>query len=113
MFIITKSNAGCRVFLKFNGTFRGELVPMIFQRLCAYNIGCLNLNEEQPILVPSGPNSFYHLLACQNEFDPQCTGIEYSLFSSSMHKELTKHGRSCMQNNQVLIKSHPEIEEKL
>ena len=34
------------------------------------------MNEEQPILVYWWPNSFKHLLACQNEFDTQWTNIE-------------------------------------
>jgi hypothetical protein len=28
----------------------------------------------------------------------------------SMHQKLTEHGRSCMQNNQLLTKSHAESE---
>ena len=32
---------------------------------------CLNLNEEQPISVHQGPNSFLHLLTCQNKLNPQ------------------------------------------
>ena len=37
---------------------------------------CLNLNEEHLISIHRGPNSFQHLLAYQNEFDPQSELIQ-------------------------------------
>lgn len=45
-------------------------------------------------------------LACQNVFDPKWTKIVNSLFKSlSIHQKLTEHGRYCMQENQLPIKS--------
>ena len=55
-----------------------------------------------------GPNSFYDHMAGQNEFDPQWTYIDCSLFKPPNSK-LSKHGRCCMQNNQLLTKSHDEL----
>jgi hypothetical protein len=58
----------------------------------------LCLNEEQPIAVYWGPNSFYHCLACGNECDPQWTRyriffVQTSSLPPSMHKKFTEHGR--------------------
>ena len=50
------------------------------------------------------------------EFDPQWIDSECSLFKrphdlQHMHLMLTKHGRFCKQNNQLLIKRHDELKD--
>ena len=48
---------------------------------------------------------FWHLLACQNEIgnEPiQNVFIQTSTLLPSMQSKITKHGRCCMQNNQLL-----------
>ena len=53
----------------------------------------------------------------QNEFDPQWTDIESSLFKPlhrpSMPPRLTKHGNFCMQNNQLGTKILVELTDNM
>ena len=64
--------------------------PQHYLRACSTNLpdilgaGC-KITNSQPNFMNSvvaylGPNSFQHLLACQNKFDPQWTNIEFSVF---------------------------------
>ena len=58
-----------------------------------------------------------NLLACQNEFVPQWTDIGSSLCKPShslpAHHKITEHGRCCMQNYQLLTKSHLDLKHNL
>lgn len=58
-------------------------------------------------------NSFYHLLACKNEFDIQWTDMECSwlnLHITSEHAlELTEDGRCSTKNSQPLTRSPIEL----
>ena len=69
----------------------------------------LNLNEEQPILVRWGPNSFEHHLACQNELDPEWTTIECSL--PKLHTT-SKHAPTTYQAWKVLYAKQPTPDKK-
>ena len=51
-----------------------------------------------------------------NEFDPQWTDLECSLFKpphdlQRMHLKVTKHGRFCKQKNQLPTKTHDELKD--
>ena len=77
---------------------------------------CGGLNKEHSISVHWGSNSFWHATRCQNEYDPQWTDIECSLFKpphdlQHIHHDYTKHGRFCKQNNQLPFKSHDELKD--
>ena len=55
---------------------------------------CLNLNEEQPILVHQGPNAFLHLLTCQIKFSPLMN--QYRMFLAQTPHYL--HLQACTKN---------------
>ena len=75
----------------------------------------MNLNEENPILVHLRAKLILAPLCMPKRVRPSMN--RYRMFvqtftlPSSMHQKLTKHGRYCMQNNQLPIQSHVEIED--
>ena len=73
-----------------------------------------DLNEEQHILIHWGPISFYlHLLGYQSKpiWNVLCPNLHSPHYLQACTKKLTKHGRCCMQNNQLPTKSHVEVED--
>ena len=78
------------------------------------SVWTFKLNEEQPNSIPWGPNTFWSLSTCQNEFDPHWTYVEYFVFElfAYLHEcnEILRNieGLVCKINNQFHTVSHDE-----
>ena len=70
---------------------------------------CGGLHKEYSISVHCGPNSFWHLLACQNEFDPQWIDKENSY--SNIHTD-SKYEPKAYQTWEVLYAEQPTPDQK-
>ena len=114
-----------RVILWPYGTVQPELVLYEFNRLfCVqyqffFLLGvhpqrqCLRLNEEQTILVYWGPNHFSTSWHSKTSLtvDQENSWFKPPHYLQACTADLSTHRWCCMQNNQLQIKSHVELQD--
>ena len=112
-----------------NGTFCWSWSPMIFQRLfciqCEQFLStcnwvhalrqCLNLNEEKPISVHLRAKVILYSTSWHAKMsltlNINCSLPKPPHYLQACTKYVQKHGRCCMQNNQLSTKGHDELED--
>ena len=112
-----------RAILQLNGTFGRKFVPMSFHWLFSMQYqkhistcgACsevvFEFERRATYFGSLRTKLFYHLLACQYEFDPQWTDIECSHYLQKCIKGLANMEGCCMQNNQLPTETYVELED--